>query len=81
MKAEDEGLYDATQQRSSNAGEGQGQMIGTVEKFESERQTQKANNQLKNQESFDLPSSDGDILRNQSSVKRVRCQNFINYSF
>ena len=31
MKAENEGLYDATQQRSSNAGEGQDQMIGTLE--------------------------------------------------
>ena len=74
MKAENEGLYDATQQRSSNAGEGQGQMIGTLEKFESGHQPQKANNQLKHQDSFDPPPPDEDILRNRSSIRRVRCQ-------
>ena len=81
MKAENEGLYDATQQRSSNAGEGQGQMIGTLEKFESGHQPQKDNNQLKHQDSFEPPPPDEDILRNQSSIRRVRCQCFINCLF
>ena len=81
MKAENEGLYDATQQRSSNAGEGQGQMIGTLEKFESGHQPEKADNQLKHQDSFDPPPPDEDILRTQSSIRRVRCQCFINGLF